>query len=112
MEHHRIMVAAPHIIHLVMELLELPATMVAVLHITPQAMELLEAHQIMVEVQVILPSVMVIQGVQAIMVGVQQLMTMIRFLELPAIMVETLHTIQSRQKRSPQVSGMINRVYN
>ena len=106
------MVAAPRIIHLVMELLELPATMVAVLHITLQVMELQEVHQIMVGVQVILPSVMVIQGVQVIMVGVQLLMTMIRFPALPAIMVETLHTIQSRPKRSLQVSGIINRFNN
>ena len=95
-----------------MEPQERHRTTVEALHITLQATELQEARQIMGEVQVIHPSVMVTQGVQAIMVGVQLLMTLIRFPALPAIMVETLHTIQSRPKRSLQVSGMINRFNN
>ena len=111
LERHRIMVAL-HIIHLAMELQELPATMVETLLTILQIMEQQEAHQIMVVVQVILLSVVVTQGVQAIMVVVQPLMTMIRFLEPPATMAETLHIIQLSQKRSPQVSGMTNRFNN
>ena len=88
---------------------ELHRTTVEALHITLQVMELQEARQIMGEVQVIHPSVMVIQELLAIMVGAQPTMTMIRFLELPATMVEILLTIQLHQKRNPQVFGMINR---
>lgn len=72
-------------------------------------MEVQEARQIMGEVQVTHPSVMVTQELPAIMVGAQPIMTMIRFQELPAIMVGVRHTIQSHQKRNPQVFGMINR---
>ena len=95
-----------------MGLQELHRTMVEALHITLQAMEPPEPRQIMGEVQVIHPSVMVTQELPAIMVGVQPITTMIRFLELPATMVEALHTIQSHKKRSPQVFGMISRFNN
>ena len=95
-----------------MEPQERHRTTVEALHITLQATEPQEARQIMGEVQVIHPSVMVTQELPAIMVGVQPITTMIRFQELPAIMVEALHTIQSHKKRSPQVFGMISRFSN